>query len=302
MTEGYIDGIQIDDLAQLQRSSVPDSLRASCHLVRHLRAQNGDDFQSLLLKDLERTSRELSDFNWNDDDRTSAAVEWLFGEQWVDAGCQIYSLSHSIAAMLSVTKAPPVDFSHAPHRAFLISVPSEFLPANSAIERSTRWIGVISSKPNSIILIPDQDTSSHVAFADDGKELSEVTIPDTEQAHGLRTAVRLAANTIAFVSAHRECVTSSPRTAAGNVTHSISAPRDVVIDRAFRDRAKQLVQSRDFKGAKRALAHMVRGHWRNQACGPHRSERRLQWIRPFIRGDESLGRVIQRINRIEAAQ
>ena len=29
---------------------------------------------------------------------------------------------------------------------------------------------------------------------------------------------------------------------------------------------------------------VVRGHWRNQACGPRLSERRMQWIQPFWKG------------------
>lgn len=33
---------------------------------------------------------------------------------------------------------------------------------------------------------------------------------------------------------------------------------------------------------------MVRGHWRQQAHGPHRSLRRATWIDSFIKGDESL--------------
>lgn len=39
-------------------------------------------------------------------------------------------------------------------------------------------------------------------------------------------------------------------------------------------------------GAKSRYSHrfVVRGFWRNQPCGPGRSERRLTWVAPFIKG------------------
>jgi hypothetical protein len=30
---------------------------------------------------------------------------------------------------------------------------------------------------------------------------------------------------------------------------------------------------------------IVRGHWRQQACGPGMSERKILWIDPFVKGD-----------------
>jgi hypothetical protein len=35
-----------------------------------------------------------------------------------------------------------------------------------------------------------------------------------------------------------------------------------------------------------AVRFIVRGHWRNQACGPGLSERRLVWIKPYYKGPE----------------
>lgn len=34
---------------------------------------------------------------------------------------------------------------------------------------------------------------------------------------------------------------------------------------------------------------VVRGHWRNQACGPKLVERRRQWIQPYWKGAEGGG-------------
>lgn len=37
-------------------------------------------------------------------------------------------------------------------------------------------------------------------------------------------------------------------------------------------------------GRKLTVRHLVRGHWTHQAYGPHHSQRRLQWIAPYIKG------------------
>ena len=110
---------------------------------------------------------------------------------------------------------------------------------------------------------------------------------------------RLAANTIAFVTAHRECITrrAAISRSSGSVFH-VTEPKGVVISKEFRDAAVELCGDITFAGAKRILSHMVRGHWRNQVCGAGRNDRKLIWIQPHMRGDESLGRVVERIERI----
>lgn len=42
--------------------------------------------------------------------------------------------------------------------------------------------------------------------------------------------------------------------------------------------------SHDDSGRKLTVRHMVRGHWTHQAHGPGHSQRRLQWIDPYIKG------------------
>jgi len=56
---------------------------------------------------------------------------------------------------------------------------------------------------------------------------------------------------------------------------------DVVIDPELREHVRTTGSRAPSKLSYRVL---VRGHWRNQACGPKRSERRRQWIKPHIRG------------------
>ena len=40
----------------------------------------------------------------------------------------------------------------------------------------------------------------------------------------------------------------------------------------------------DRTGRRLTVRHLVRGHWTNQAHGPDRALRRLQWIAPYIKG------------------
>lgn len=46
----------------------------------------------------------------------------------------------------------------------------------------------------------------------------------------------------------------------------------------------------------------VRGHWRNQPHGPGRTERRLTWIRPFVRGPDAAESMAIRAARVPRAQ
>ena len=39
---------------------------------------------------------------------------------------------------------------------------------------------------------------------------------------------------------------------------------------------------------------IVRGHWRQQACGEGRLERRRKWIQPFWKGPDGAAEVVER--------
>lgn len=61
------------------------------------------------------------------------------------------------------------------------------------------------------------------------------------------------------------------------------------LGRADRNPAPWAVQSR----------MLVRGHWRNQACGKGRAERRKQWIAPYWKGSD-VGAVVDKLYKIGA--
>lgn len=51
-------------------------------------------------------------------------------------------------------------------------------------------------------------------------------------------------------------------------------------------RLKHVFRSGFTTGRKLTMRTVVRGHFRNQACGPHHSERKRIWIKPHIRGKD----------------
>jgi len=114
---------------------------------------------------------------------------------------------------------------------------------------------------------------------------------------------RFVSNVIAYVTEHRP--SSHPSTKSVSPRYEmLQPPPEVIIDRAFRDAAVAVVSSvieGSVVGIRRALAHHVRGHWRDQACGAGRSQRKRIWIMPHRRGEESLGSVVRRVEHLDVS-
>jgi len=62
----------------------------------------------------------------------------------------------------------------------------------------------------------------------------------------------------------------------------LSAP--IIIGRELVDAAKAITERGDSPCWRVKSRHVVRGHWRNQACGPKHMEHRMKWIRPYWKG------------------
>lgn len=137
------------------------------------------------------------------------------------------------------------------------------------------------------------------AFVEDGKR-PEYRDPSTL---GLNTlAVRFVANTIAYIENSPPSSVSSDTIPGRRPYHlNVNPPADVVVTRDFREGAKaavSAVMAGSLTGIRRVLKHQVRGHWRNQASGPKRSQRVRRWIYPHTRGDQTLGSVVRRVETI----
>jgi hypothetical protein len=115
--------------------------------------------------------------------------------------------------------------------------------------------------------------------------------------------MRFLSNTLAYLS---EAQSSSIVLASSDVQRrpqiiNVLPPRELVVQRAFRDVARDAVAATmagSIIGIRRVLEHHVRGHWRNQAVGPAHSQRRRTWIHPHVRGSQDLGAVVRRIETL----
>jgi hypothetical protein len=257
-----------------------------------------------------KTAVDLAEEVANDDrSRFSWFRYFHFADEFVSNGAPTFVLSHSIAAALSATRAPQRAFSHCPYSAFLIEVPSEFLPLEGYGSGTKRWISVLMTEFIRAVAIHVKGATSVVhlqGIYPEGAdvdvqwlfregELKNVTPEAMPLAFEMRLALRLAANVITFVTAYRENVTLRSGSCSPSSVRwlDVGCPREVRVDRAFRDHVKALVASRTIPRARGVLAHLVRGHWRSRPV-----QKELIWIAPYQRGDANIGQVVERTERL----
>jgi hypothetical protein len=229
-----------------------------------------------------------------------------FAEEFVRNGAPTFVLSHSIAAALTATRAPKLTFSECPYSAFLIEVPSEFLPLpGDLIPRPKCWVSVLSTETLRAVSIHVKgcaalaqfqacDPERSRAFDDFIREegLGKFSTPRADLFHML-LAVRIASNTTAFITAYKESVTRRVGTPSDVCLLDVTCPREVHVNRTFRDSVIALVGAKTIPRVRGVLAHLVRGHWR---CLP--SDGKRIWIAPYVRGDANIGRVVERTERL----
>lgn len=242
-----------------------------------------------------------------------------FNKVWKEDSRPVLSLTHSIAALLAATKSQPISVNarDLPFPTFVVEIPSEFVRMPSFDEPTTlvalgaddadgdcgSWVSGIFTRQRAGVWIAGR-VADGINFDESHLLTSRPAVVDESRLFAIRQAVRIVCNTVSFVSTHRDCVGGKTfrRRAQGENFQIVRAPRDVEVSREFRQSIVDLVAARDVPSARRALAHIVRGHWRNQPVGEGRKERKLTWVRPHKRGDESLGRVVSRIERITAKE
>lgn len=226
----------------------------------------------------------------------------MFAEQFVANGCPTFVLSHTIAAALTATRAPQFSFGRCPFSAFLVEVPSEFLPLSSAPPRPKRWVSVLVTDTLRAVAIHAKGCGSYAHFQvidPDKANFDEFYREDRLRGFAdpkanlfeMHLAIRIASNAVAFVTTHRESVTRRVGTPSDVRLLDVACPREVCVDRAFRDQVTSLLAARSIPRARGVLAHLVRGHWRSRGDD-------LLWIAPYRRGDENIGRVAERTERL----
>lgn len=264
--------------------------------------ENRDGFDADVLDALYRAGRMAQRDNAYDVVQVAS-----FAQRWDHDGRPIYALAHSIAALLSVTKAPPMALE-LPHHNFAVRIPSQFVrcpgPCDEVfalVKRRRNGDGMgmgVAWSPRVVTPWIEFDFDADVW---DESRWDERTFPDKAWAHCWKSCLRIVSNAVAYITSHRESVREPNRNKSGvsDGVYSVSAPRNMTVDREFRSLASNIVKGDGgFVGVKRTLSHMVRGHWKRQACGVGRSDRKMTWVMPYRRGDESLGSVVERVHRI----
>lgn len=233
---------------------------------------------------------------------------------WHSDACPRFVLSASIASLLVSTKAPAVsgDALMSPYDTMLVEIPGEWtsmhgagplyvLLAQATVSGKKSVIIAASRRTTDLTSVRMPDVITRVVVGgeslhEDGSlgKFSEIMKRGTSQ--HMAEAVRYLVNTCFLVTAHSECAQrrSGKNTHIGSVIHDVRPPSDITVTAEFRKYAQQLVANRRIHEKKQALLHIVRGHWKRQATGPGRTERDMIWIKPYQRGVDSLGRVIER--------
>lgn len=172
------------------------------------------------------------------------------------------------------------------------------------------FLGVHSCE-NALWIIPIVDSDSLSRFwnlsdaelADprEAEKRAEAVASGVGKSYGVTAALRFVSNVVAYLNENPGEVTSceaEARHCRRNELPLLRPPGDVSVTADLKTAAQRAAQADSLGGLKRAMAHFVRGHWRNQPCGEGRQEIRRTWVRPHKRGDESLGRVVERITKL----
>lgn len=230
------------------------------------------------------------------------------GLHWRHAGYNTITLTHSLAAALTLTDPPPAvegaDIK-LPFNSFLLMLPEgvigdqggwvrivEFCSYHyNSVARGV-WIRTMSQNMMyRICRVDGTDWEGETRWIEEN-----VTQKDD---HAMKLAGRLLRNFAAWIDSgaamEREGRSKNRRKNKGkkdkkphqHPTRWIMG-REVKLRPELRQMARELAVGKKVRpeGWEVRVRHVVRGHWRNQVCGPQRSLRKRIWIEPHWRGPE----------------
>lgn len=246
------------------------------------------------------------------------ATETAMAITWGESGCPRFVLSESLAAMLSMTKAPPMQWDRLPFACFIVEVPYKFLPIQTMYIKQPLLTHLVIGKMQHLDEADKLQTIGMTKalcepfgrnivgyhFQESIRE-DQVTSNETDP-HLAKLVVRLIANTVAYITQYKECVQTRNKSSKIHPTKvpqqifDVKLPTGVVVERTLRERAVELVGARSMSEMKSALKHWVTGHWKNQSCGTGHKEHKMKWIEPYLRGNEDMGTVIEAIIKVES--
>lgn len=195
-----------------------------------------------------------------------------FAEAWHSAAFARVEVSHKLAAALALTSAPDKSQVPCPWPAVSITVPEGmFEPVRRA------WV------------VPIENGGHHVisTVASDGAFPRGTTSTLTVEQNAL--LANYVAGVLLTVSDRDRPVARH----GGNASKGSRRRSSPVVGQLYRVGAPVQIDLRETvreawsgkrSGGTPKVQFLVRGHWRNQACGPGHAERRRTWIEPFWKG------------------
>lgn len=212
-----------------------------------------------------------------------------FGKRWRESAFARLDVPHKVAAGLMLTDAP--SHLNVPWKAVSISMPDG-----------------LCEPVRRLLVLREKDEQGEFPFLVSAVMANGVITGTRENRVVADLNDEKALLLESYVRGALLCVTEATSCRVGN--HGNSASRGkrpgpvagelyrigstIAID--FRARVQEIWTGEKRQGPK--VQFVVRGHWRNQACGPRLSERRQQWIKPFWKGDEDM-RVLLRSHQIQ---
>ncbi|SRR6266487_447058 len=252
--------------------------------------------------------------------------EWHFGNgRYCADGAYVSAVPNDGGIQIFVTTVEPeVEYSQPPsftiHRDFYYYISFQFTDANETVGTTlARTVGTDADFQRGFQ--PPQIDPETARFAHErGITLLQKSPEETAQAKTVeeriadlpvfRQVLRLLINGLCYLSSpSREVVRRYPQATNQVLAQAAAAAREKRERRRLRQEGYTEINfcgeslEREYGTGitgKELFPHWRRGHWRNQACGPARSEHRLMWIRPtLVRKDkQSEGAVAGHIYRV----
>lgn len=238
------------------------------------------------------------------------AVEATAAAVWRRCGGTRFVLSDSVAACFALTKRPPGRIA-LPFPAFTIEIPKGYMP--SQIVGDFGGVILVAHTPSRIVChsFVERESSGGksggklLSFDHDADEDTSPTMLDERFAtarpisaeaktaeHGASMIIRFIRNLVAWLEAFPVRSAHGKKRRAGDVGVGDSIKDGALIrlstavrmDVGMRQAARSMLQgAADFKAAKLAIRHIVRGHWKRQPIsGGHKTI----FVAPYWRGPD----------------
>jgi len=232
---------------------------------------------------------------------------------WKESGCQTFSLRESVLDLLACTAAPPLSELapmdgydspescranwNIPYPAFAIELP--YATATPVAGGSTEHFTVA-------VAIPFADITNNSAdWSLTYLTVSDVANNQISMANGTSAIGSLLTNLCLLINEGGSKTKAGKRIGYDKIAKSTNAKVNIWnVEATSTDIplgiAREYISSGEappstFRIGKR---FMVRGHWRNQACGTGREDRVRKWIKPYVKGPEE-GQAFSRIYQVK---